>query len=286
MIKRLRGSERMISAFVTRTELSVHQSCQRSLTVWEQRDMTHTAMKRKMPSLPSELMLFHSGSQHKAAHFTACFVSPWDAGVLMKSGPRNFRSKYDNEVCNTVAEYLKRFQAYRYFLKSTGETVRHGNSRILLSTLLTHLGMIDGEVILDVTWSKRTKPDVLAARPNALPARRRPLPHIQSVRRRCRKIQQNKAARHIMKWKGNVVRNDLQITTGNINDGENVKLLRQTSAEEHNADSQHTGALVKSSRVPGEREECHSICKARRQNSNAIWLTKRSGCNIELSFAL
>lgn len=32
-------------------------------------------------------MLFHSGSEPEAVHFRPCFVSPWDAGDSMKSGP-------------------------------------------------------------------------------------------------------------------------------------------------------------------------------------------------------
>lgn len=31
-------------------------------------------------------MVFLSDSEHEAAHFRTSFVSPWDAGVLMKSG--------------------------------------------------------------------------------------------------------------------------------------------------------------------------------------------------------
>lgn len=54
-------------------------------------------------------MLFHSGSEHEAVHFRTCFVSPWDAGVLMKSGPVCLKrhGQRDAYLCSeTLSSYV------------------------------------------------------------------------------------------------------------------------------------------------------------------------------------
>ena len=63
------------------------QSVQRgAVNTQEWKDFSCVVRNKRWHPFCLKPMLFHSGSELEAVHFRPCFVSPWDAGDLIKSG--------------------------------------------------------------------------------------------------------------------------------------------------------------------------------------------------------